>query len=184
MMNIIDLIAAVTVIASFAAGFRKGLISQLVSVLGLVAALLAAFFLYDKVAAYLAEWIPLKTFTSNSNYEFLISHYRLETYIYNAIAFAAVFLIVKIAWSFLGRVLHVVAKVPGLNGLNRWLGAILGMLEATLILTLMVYVLMAIPSDSLQRVLGESRAVPYLILWPPIVLEKLPEFFSFTPENA
>ncbi|WP_213585120.1 CvpA family protein [Paenibacillus sp. J2TS4] len=183
MMNIVDLIVAVTIIASFAAGYRKGLISQLVSVVGLVAAILAAFFFYANVAGYLAKWIPLKTFTANSDYEFLLDHFQLETYIYNAIAFVLLFFVVKIGWHGVGRLLHAVVKVPGLNGLNRWAGAILAMLEAFLILTLLVFLLIAVPSDPLQEVLEQSAAVPYLLQWPPLVMEKLPDLFQFPEED-
>ncbi|WP_157213443.1 CvpA family protein [Paenibacillus senegalensis] len=178
-MNIVDWLIVGVVIFSFALGYRRGLVAQLLSVVGIIAALLAAFFLYRYLSPYIALLIPLETLAQNTDYEFLFAHFQVFQVIYNVLAFAILFFVVRIGIAILKHFLNVVVKAPGLNLLNRWGGVLFALLEALLLTTLAIYIVMVLPSNSLQYALGDSVLVPYLLQWPGWAAEQLLPELSF-----
>lgn len=173
-LTIVDWLIIGAAILAFATGYRRGFITQLLSVAGLLASLVIAYLFHDDLAPYLAVLLPLDSLAQNTEYEFLFSHFKVDQIIYNVLAFAILFFVIRLALTIVRHFLNFVVKAPGLNALNRWAGVALALLEALLLVTLAIYILMVIPSDSLQRALNESFFVPYLLQWPSLVTEKIP----------
>ncbi|GIP38802.1 hypothetical protein J31TS4_20820 [Paenibacillus sp. J31TS4] len=169
----VDAGIVVVVLLALAVGYRRGLITQLISVAGLVIAFLTAYFLYGELASRLAAWIPLRTWTEGSSYEFLTTRFKLETYLYNVLAFALLFLSVKLVLALIGSVLNLMARAPGLNALNRWSGALLAGLESLVLIGIALYLLTVLPSDPLQHWLAESRLAPIFMDGVTRVMEQL-----------
>lgn len=174
-MNIIDWLIIGVAILSFAVGYRRGLVTQLLSLVGVIAALVAAFFFYTYLSPTIAAILPLDQLTENTNYEFLLEHFQVFTVIYNVLAFAVIFFVVLLGAILLKHFLNIVVKAPGLNLLNRWGGVVLSLLQALVITTLAIYLIMVLPFDNLQHALRESMLVSYLMQWPDWLIVKLQE---------
>jgi uncharacterized membrane protein required for colicin V production len=177
-MNGLDWAAAVLVAAGVALGFSRGLVAQLVSFLGLFLGYVAAFMFYDELAPVLKELLGLSESETYKKYEFLAKNLHLETYVYNALAFALLLFGVKLALSVAGRFLDLLAAAPGLKQLNKWTGALLGLVEAALIVIIAVQVMTVVPNDTAQRLLKESTAAPYILEHTPLISNKLQELWE------
>ncbi|PZE20395.1 CvpA family protein [Paenibacillus xerothermodurans] len=177
-MNGLDWTAAVVIAAGTLLGFYRGLVSQLVSVAGLVLAYIAAFAFYQAVAPWVAKTLALPASETYQKYEFLVQRLRLDTYIYNAIAFALLLFGVKIALSFAGRILNLIALAPGVKLVNKWSGAMLGLAESLLLIIIAVQVMAAVPNDAVQQVLAGSRSAPYMLDAVPSLTDKLQQLWA------
>jgi uncharacterized membrane protein required for colicin V production len=159
-------------------GYFRGFIAQIVSIAGMILAYLVAFYFYKDIAPLLKNAISLPTYQNYQKYEFIVKGLKLDTYILNAIAFALLFFGVKLALVIIGRALNLLAKTPGLNAVNRWSGALLGLAEALLIVIIAVNVMTIIPSDGNQKLLSSSSIAPYLINELPHVAGKLHDLWK------
>lgn len=162
-MNTLDIVVYILLAAAFLIGYRRGFIRQLVSMLGMVVAALAAYLFYDDLAPLTGRFIPVETFASYPKYEFLVKSLRLDRYAVNVISFAIVFFVVKLVLNYAGHVLNAIAKIPGLNFMNRLAGALLGLSEAAVIILAFVYILTILPSDSIQSTLSGSKTAPFFM---------------------
>lgn len=162
-MNTLDIIVSIVLAAAFLIGYRRGFIRQLVSVLGLAVATLAAYLFYDDLAPLTGRLLPLETFATYPKYEFLVKNLQLDRYAVNVISFAFVFFVVKLILNYAGHVLNAIAKIPGLNVINRLAGALLGLLEAAVIILACIYIMTILPSDPVQQILSGSKAAPFFM---------------------
>jgi len=180
--NTIDIVAAVLIIGAVAIGYNRGFIAQLVSIAGLFIAYLAAYWLYDDLSPLIARYFPLERLQSYDRYAFLVEKLNLSVYLYNAAAFAVVFFIVKIGLSIVGRILNLIATLPGLKTINKWSGAALALVEAVIVFAVAVHVMLAIPSDPLQRKLQQSIAAGYVVEQMPELTAKLEQLWNKPPD--
>ncbi|GEM_PF-1180675 len=141
-------------------GYMNGLIRQLVSLAGLVAAYAAAFFFYKDVAIWLPELIPYPDF-SDERLAFLSQLENVETYFYRALAFAILFFGARLVFSVVGSMLNIAARLPMISFFNRWGGVLLAGLEAVVLITVAVNVMHIMPYESTQRWLGGSVLAPW-----------------------
>lgn len=177
-MNGLDWAAAVILLAGTVIGFYRGLVSQLVSVAGLIVAYMVAFAFYKEAAPWIAQALSLPSYASYQKYEYLVKGLHLDTYMYNAIAFALLLFGVKLALSIVGRILNWIALTPGIKLINQWSGAALGAAEALVLIIVAVQVMTVLPNDSVQQLLKSSQAAPYLMNAVPAVSDKLHELWD------
>ncbi|WP_235549311.1 MULTISPECIES: CvpA family protein [unclassified Paenibacillus] len=177
-LNTLDYVMLSIVALGLLLGYFRGFIAQIVSLSGFVLAYLVAFYFYKDFAPLLRNAVSLPTYQSYQKYEFIVKGLNLETYILNALAFAILFFGVKFALVIVGRALNILAKTPGLNFINRWSGALLGLAEALLIIIIAVNVITIMPSDGLQKLLSSSTIAPYLINELPNIAGKLQELWK------
>lgn len=160
-MNGLDWILISFIILFTLYGFYQGFVRMLLSIAGTIAAFAAAFLFYDKLARWLGDWFPITNVESISDYEFFIRTLHLDSIVYHAIAFAILFFGTKIAVSIASYLLHWVTKLPVLSGFNRWLGGILGLIEAGLICLIVIYVMSMLPNDTIQSMVHESAVAEW-----------------------
>lgn len=172
-LPILDWIVYLLLAAAAVIGYRRGFIAQLVSFLGLFVAWLSAYFFYDDIAPWVGKLIPIETFDSYPKYEFAVKAFKLDLYIVNTLSFVTIFLAVKLGLMIIGRVLSLIAKVPGLNVLNRFSGALLAAAEALALLLVAVHVMSILPSDGAQTLLADSPAAQWLLSLTPALWEQL-----------
>lgn len=177
-MNNLDYIILAVVALGLLFGYFRGFIAQIVSLSGFLLAYLVAFFFYKNVAPILRLAVPVPAYENYQRYEFIVKGLNLDTYIFNALAFAILFFGTRLAISIIGKTLNVIAKTPGLNLINRWSGALLGLAEALLIVVIAVNVLTIAPSDDLQKLLSGSAIAPYFINELPSIAGKLQELWK------
>ena len=183
-LNTLDIIAAVLVVGALALGYYRGFIAQLVSIVGLFIAYLAAYWLYDDVAPIVARFIPLDKFKAYGEYAFLLDSINWNVYFNNAVAFAAIFIVVKIGFTIVGRVLHWIASIPGLKKVNKWSGALLALFEVVVLFTIAVLIMSIIPSDPLQRTLSGSTAATFVMEQLPELAGRLRDMWNQIPQNV
>lgn len=177
-LHLLDWIILVLLAAGTVWGYHRGLIRQLVSLTGLIAAYYLAYKYYEEAAVLLRRWFSFTDRESLQNYKFLIDKLHIETYVSNAIAFALLFFLVKIVWTVLGRIFHLLATVPGLNLVNRSTGALLAAAEVLVLVIVAVNVMTVIQLPEVQRALEESVTAPYLIKGLPTAAGKLQELWN------
>ncbi|MBP1156824.1 MULTISPECIES: CvpA family protein [unclassified Paenibacillus] len=177
-MNGLDWGVLVMVAVGMVLGFSRGFVAQLLSIAGLFVAYLIAFAFYDEVAPLVRSMLAFSGHETYQHYEFLAQELHLDTYVYNALAFAILLFGVKIAFSIAGRLFNLLASTPGLKQVNQWSGATLGILEAALIIIIIVHVMTVLPNDTAQRLLKHSIAAPYILENTPVFTNKLQELWE------
>lgn len=176
--NVLDVVVAVIIVGAILLGYYRGFVAQLVSIAGFFIAYLVAYLLYDELAAVLSRILPVHSFKAVEQYAFIIEGLNIDTYLYNAISFALLFFVTKIGLTVIGRVLHLVTKVPGIRAINKWSGALLALVEAVLIVVIGVHVMGALPSESVQSVLEQSKIAAYIMEHMPEAALKLQQLWS------
>jgi uncharacterized membrane protein required for colicin V production len=177
-MNTLDIIMLVLTACGLIVGFWRGFIAQIVSLAGFFIAYIVAFQFYRDFAPVLQRTFAWPASSSYQKYEFAVKILHVDTYVYNALAFALLFFGVKLSLSVVGRLLHFIAKAPGLNFVNRWSGALLGVAEALLIMIISVNVMTIMPSDGVQKLLSGSTLAPYVIDHLPSFAGRLHELWK------
>ncbi len=122
-MTLLDVIVWLILIAFVVKGFTKGLISEVCSLLSLVAGGWAAFKYYPYLAGAFSPLI------------------RLPHNVAIALSFLLIFLIIGLLFYLLGYLLTTMLKIMLLGGLNRAGGMLFGLLEGAFILCMLLYFL-------------------------------------------
>ncbi|RKN66108.1 CvpA family protein [Paenibacillus ginsengarvi] len=177
-LNTIDIVAAVLAVTALALGYHRGFIAQFISLISLLVAYLAAYWLYDDIAPVLATLLPFHQLQTYDKYAYAIETLNLDVYVYNAAAFAIIFFAVKIGLSIVGRLLHLFTLLPGIKRLNKWAGAMLALVEAAVLFTVAVHVMIVIPSDSLQQTLMSSVSADFVTTYTSDWTSRLQEMWN------
>ncbi|SDC00129.1 Uncharacterized membrane protein, required for colicin V production [Paenibacillus sp. UNCCL117] len=183
-MNGLDYGLLVVLAMGLALGYARGFIGQLVSMAGLFAAYLVAFFGYRQTAPWIQKWMNLAGHETYARYELLAQELRVDTYVYNVLAFGLLLFGTKLVFGIAGRLLQWLAAAPGIKTFNKWSGGVLGLLEGALIAVIAVHLMTVLPSDTAQKLLATSRAAPYVVEQTPLVTAKLKELWQAQVQKA
>lgn len=145
-MTTLDIIILVVLGAGAIVGFSKGFLKQLASLLGLVAGLLIAKALYATVAERV--FLPLTDSLT----------------VAQGIAFVVIWLAVPLAFLLLASLLTKAMEAVSLGWVNRLLGAVLGALKATLLVSLLVCVVEYIDTDN--TILNKTKKQESVLYYP------------------
>lgn len=137
-LSVIDIIVLVIIIACAIFGAIKGFISQIVSILSLIAGIWCACKLSELLAKYIKEW-----FAIGENSVYIIS-------------FIAILVVVIILGHFIGRGIEKIVRLSMLSWLNRLLGFLFAAAKVVLILSVIVYIIDYI--DKAWNLIPESLA--------------------------
>lgn len=176
--NLVDIAAAVLLAGGAAYGYHRGLIRQLLSITGLIAAYAAAFVFYDNLAPALRTLIPWSAYEPAAKVEDWMQGLKLDVYLYNALAFALLLFGVKITFNVAGHLLDWLSRVPGLNAANRWTGAVLALVETAVLLVVAVHIAVYVPSEPLRSRLSDSLSARTILDYTPQAAAKLTELFA------
>ncbi|WP_159882735.1 CvpA family protein [Paenibacillus puerhi] len=182
-MNGLDYGLLVILALGLALGYARGFIGQLVSFTGFFVACIVAILGYSQVAPWIKSVMNLSGHETFSRYELLAQELRVDTYVYNVLAFGLLLLGTKLAFAIAGRVLNWLAAAPGIKTFNKWGGALLGLLEAALLALLVVHVMTVWPSDTAQRLLSTSTSAPYVVEHTPVWADKLKQLWENRKES-
>lgn len=154
-MNYIDIIIIVVLAAFGLGGFRKGLITEAATLLGLGIGLYGAFQFSDYTAGQLTKWFEIN-----------------EKYM-NVIAFIVTFLVVAIAVNLLGRLVKGLVQSINLGFIDRLGGFLFGLAKGVLICSLLVMLLNALELKNIikEKDKGESVLYPYVEKAVPYVYQ-------------
>ena len=166
-MSIFDICLLVILIGFIANGLFKGLIDLLGRVVGLI------------VGAYIASHFYLVVFAWPWVTKIFNNHDSLGKVIVFIVLFALVTRLIGIIFKVIEKVFNLIAIIPGSKYLNNLAGAILGFLEGSLFLGLIIFVVSryAFISDflGLSNQLTNSVVSPILLKIVNLILPVLPE---------
>lgn len=155
--NPVDIAILVILLVSGLLALFRGLVKEVLSILGWVAAALATLHLYPLIAPWTRKQI---------SYEFIA----------NASTVVGTFIAVMIVISL---VVHLVSKRVSesrLGPLDRSLGFVFGLLRGSLIVCIAYMVLVALsPPDKHPEVIREARALPLVIEGSALLVKVVPE---------
>jgi uncharacterized membrane protein required for colicin V production len=177
-MNALDGIILFLFVAGLMVGYMRGMIRQAIGLAGFFAAYLIAFKFYDDVSPWVGQWFPTTEMASESSLRFLSETFSIHQFIYNATAFGLLFFGTKLGLFIVGRLLDMVAALPGLSLLNRWGGVLLGALEVVLVVGIAVNIIAVLPWETGNRWVMNSMIGSYMVDEAPIIAHKLRELWS------
>jgi membrane protein required for colicin V production len=144
-MNLLDLLLAVVIGLSVAAGFAAGFARVGVGFIAAVCGLLFGFWYYAAPAQWMRE------------------HWTMSVDASNMIGFFIVFLIFVSAGAMIGKLLAKLFKWTGLGWLDRFLGGVFGLLRGALMAVVVVAVIMAFTPKPLPTWMVGSQVLPYVL---------------------
>lgn len=125
-MSIIDIILLVCFIPALIGGIRKGFISQVISIISIVAGIWMSFEFADVTGKWLGQ------------------HIQASENILMLVSFALIMIVVFIILGLIGRILEGILNLVLLGWLNRLLGVVFSLMKATLIIGLAIMVFSSI----------------------------------------
>ena len=164
-IGLLDIIILVIVAASAIWGIVKGFVRQIASIAALLLGLWCAFKFTAPISAEIKEFLSLE----------------IEQNVMHVIIFAAIFLLVMIASHFISKGIESILKLSMLGWLNRLLGFLFGAIKATILLSVIAYIvnyannlLHIIP----QGIFSESQAYTFLLNFQQKIFPFLEKIFS------
>ena len=119
-MNILDIIILICLIPAIIQGIRKGLISQIIGIVSLIAGVWASARFANIVGVWLAQYLTA------------------SEQVLKVVAFALILIAVFIALGLIGKLLEGIIKLIMLGWLNKLLGVVFALIKCLLILGLVV----------------------------------------------
>lgn len=169
-MNLLDWIIVLMLIGGLIVGYRKGLIKEVISLIGVLVALFVAYKFSPALAPALEGVLPLPDSVSDNG---ILQFLSAENAIYTAVAFVVLFLITRLVLSFVANLLTALAGLPVLAQINGLGGALVGFLKALILIFVVVNLLHILPWNQGQEAVTESPLSQG-------ILELTPDF---SPEN-
>jgi len=147
-------------------GFKRGIIAEILTLLGLVAAIFVAIFWYADLSA------------------FLIKQFKWNQTLSNVISFILIFILVIIVFRVLENILTRITALLLLNWVNNLGGALFGFMRGALIVSLLIFLINFIPLPLVVRAQFSESMLADILLDSLIVIynsirEWLPEHFQF-----
>jgi len=136
---VIDMIFAILIILMIIHGYVKGFIAELFSWAGLVLALWAAVLLHPYGSAFIRGRIMQNV-----------------RYVPEVLAFIIIFLIIMLLVKMFEKVLSDIIKGIKLDGVNKFLGAVFGLVEGLALTALIVFVLAIQPFFNITSIIEDS----------------------------
>ena len=160
---VIDIIIIIILVLFFISGARRGLIRQLLDIVGIVVAFIGAFYLAHFVAAFLAESIELT--------------YSVSL----VIAAVAVFIGILLLFHALGLVFKKIAEITLFGTVDKVGGGLFGALKGLLLVSLLLVIAFNIPLP--EKAHKEMRDRPLVMGIYPVLPNLFDLAFSLTPSD-
>ena len=129
---IIDVIVLLVLIASVLIAFLRGFIREILTIIGIIGGMAAAYFTGPMLAPTMRGWLGVKEAVEGEEQAKL---FDLIPYIYvaDALAYGAIFIVFVVILSFLSHFLAEFVSKIGLGALDRTLGVIFGIVRGVLL---------------------------------------------------
>lgn len=174
MLNILLL---VLLIGGIIVGAKRGFVVQLIHMVGFVIALVAAYTYYKPLSEYFVLWIPYPAINENSQFTLVVDQLDLDQTFYQLLAFAIIFFVVKFALQLIASMFDFLKYLPVLGFFSKILGAVLGFIEAYILLFIFIYVFALLPIDAVQNQLENSGIAQAMLEHTPYFSEKVKEWW-------
>ncbi|GLO66788.1 MULTISPECIES: CvpA family protein [Oceanobacillus] len=168
-----DILLFLLLIFGFLMGLKRGFILQLLHLTGFIVAFVLAVMYYKPLGEQLALFIPYPELSSDSSWANFLQSLPLEGAFYNAIAFALIFIAVRVILQIIASMLDFVASIPIISSVNKLLGAVLGFLEIYLLTFILLFILALTPLGGVQEAIQQSSIALFMIEKTPYFSEKI-----------
>ncbi|MFS0751242.1 CvpA family protein [Oceanobacillus sp. 1P07AA] len=169
----IDILLFLLLIFGFLMGLKRGFILQLLHLTGFIVAFVLAVMYYKPLGEQLSLFIPYPELSSDSSWANFLQSLPLEGAFYNAIAFALIFIAVRVILQIIASMLDFVASIPIINSVNKLLGAVLGFVEIYLLTFILLFILALTPLGGVQEAIQQSSIALFMIEKTPYFSEKI-----------
>ncbi|MDY0382384.1 MAG: CvpA family protein [Atribacterota bacterium] len=168
-INWVDLIILVIVLFNVFLGFKRGVIAELLTLIGLISAIFVSIFWYHDLSV------------------FLIKQFKWNEALSNIISFIIIFLLVIFCFRILETLLNRIVDMLFLSWINNLGGVLFGFLRGAIIASLLLFLVNFIPLPLEIRIqLSDSVLAKYLLDGLIVIYnslhEWLPEHFQFEAE--
>jgi membrane protein required for colicin V production len=146
-MNLIDVFIGVILLLGFYSGFKRGLIVELTSLLGLILGIFGAYYISKHYGLYIGQWLDWDA-------EYL----RITTFLVS-------FILIIIVVSLIGKLMTKLLDVVALGTINKILGGVFGLLKFALLISVLLLLFNIINNEMKlvqQKTLDESLTYPIL----------------------
>jgi membrane protein required for colicin V production len=142
-VNIADLIIVLVLLVSGTQAAMSGFFQEAFAIAGVVFGYIVAAWQYQRLAAYMAQYITSR-------------------WLAEIVAFLLIFSLVLILAGILGRTVRWLIKEVGLSGIDRFMGALLGLVRGSLLVAIVLVSVTAFTPNS--RWLQGSGLAPYFLV--------------------
>lgn len=186
-MNFLDILIALFVVFSVIQGWKRGLISQLLDLAGV----LVAFFVASRFGTAFGQWIGgylnLEKFATKvivtqaegkGLSSLLIGNLKgiipdAVVALQNILGYILLFLIVLAAVKLLSVIFKSLSRIPVLGALDSFGGLIFGFLKGVLITLVVIWVLKLLPIPKVMDIMDSSFLAPILLNIAPGIYERV-----------
>lgn len=159
-MNIVDAIIILLILACGVAGFKRGVLKQTVSTVGFIIVVILAFYLKNPIAEFLSLHLPFFSFGGN-----LANTASLNIILYQLISFILVILVLETVLGILIRITGIIEKILKFTIIlgipSKILGFVVGVVEGFIITFILLFFLRQ-PGFNLKIFDGSKLTNPIL----------------------
>lgn len=167
-MNLLDLVIFLLLIGALIQGYRRGLVSQVTSLINYILAIWIAFEFTDEFAPVISQLWSLP----DSAREGWMAFIPVETAIYSLVAFLVLLFGTRLILSLVATLINQVANLPILSLVNRSGGVLFGVVKVLLLTFILVNVLNVIPWSTGQEAVEGSILASAVTGWTPDLTEE------------
>lgn len=165
-MTLLDIIVLLLLVLGAVAGFKKGFIKTMVSLIGTILVIVIAFKLKDPIANFMITYLPF--FNFGGYFEGLTA---LNILMYEAIAFIFIFIILSCILGIIINISGIIEKILNativLGFFSKILGAIAGILETLVIVYIGLFALSQFNGSA--KMVMESKVSTKILARTPIL---------------
>lgn len=173
----LDIILLILLIAGIIVGAKRGLIVQLIHMVGFVAAFVVAYLYYKPLAEYFVLWVPYPVVDESSRFSIAVEQLDLDQTFYQLVSFALIFFVVKFGLQLIASMFDFLKYLPVLGFVSKILGAVLGFIEIYIILFIFIYIMALLPVDMVQNHIEGSGIAQAMLEHTPYFSEKVKEWW-------
>lgn len=165
-MNIFDIGILVILIMFFIVGWKKGVIKETVSLVGLIVIFVVAFTFKEEIGNVLCKYLPF--FTFEGNIKDLVS---LNILIYQMIGFIVIYSVLYAVYQIILKISGISQKIVNWTLIlalpSKLAGAIIGLVEGYLIVSALLLVAIVPLKD--HELIRESKLTNFVVYKTPII---------------
>jgi len=162
-MNYIDILIIIFLIIFAIIGIRRGFFSELLTLVGFGLSLLISFIFYSQLG------------------QIIYNKFQVLIGISNLIAFLIIFSLFQALWAFISSLIYkiILPKIKSIRKIERVFGAVVGILDGTIILCLILTLLLIIPfSPQIKSDFSSSKFAYFFLNKFSFVNSKVSEIFA------
>ncbi|MFB9859764.1 CvpA family protein [Salinicoccus siamensis] len=172
------LILLILLIAGMVIGYRRGMVLQLLHLIGTLSAIIISAKNYEKLAARFDMVMPYPSTSDTLTNPLMPELANAEYAFYNMTAFFIIFIISKIIIQLIVSAFDYLQQISVFGIVGDIVGTLLGLIEMVYILAVFLTMIALVPLDFIETMVGESGLAQFLLDNTFILSEKFIEWLQ------